>query len=110
MNRRGFLGAILAAGVAPAIVKVASLMPVRAPGMVYVPIFNVTGFDENGIAIVETYAQALARSMRETKEKVAASIYNRYDYDAFRAAIAPGLSAMYATAYQIDNINERRLA
>lgn len=30
MNRRSFLGAILAAGAAPAIVKAASLMPVRA--------------------------------------------------------------------------------
>lgn len=29
MNRRGFLGAILAAGVAPAVVRAASLMPVR---------------------------------------------------------------------------------
>lgn len=29
MNRRGFIGAILAAGLAPAIVRVASLMPVR---------------------------------------------------------------------------------
>jgi hypothetical protein len=28
MNRRGFLGAILAAGVAPAVVKAASLMPI----------------------------------------------------------------------------------
>lgn len=28
MNRRGFLGAILAAGVAPAVVKASSLMPV----------------------------------------------------------------------------------
>lgn len=29
MNRRGFLSAILAAGVAPAVVKASSLMPVR---------------------------------------------------------------------------------
>lgn len=31
MNRRGFLGAILAAAAAPAIVRAASLMPVAAP-------------------------------------------------------------------------------
>jgi len=29
MNRRGFLGAILAAGVAPAVVRYANMMPVR---------------------------------------------------------------------------------
>lgn len=31
MNRRSFLAGILAAGVAPAIVRVSSLMPVRRP-------------------------------------------------------------------------------
>jgi hypothetical protein len=31
LSRRGFLGAILAAAVAPAIVRASSLMPVRAP-------------------------------------------------------------------------------
>lgn len=39
MNRRGFLGAILAAGAAPAIVKAASLMPVftRSASGLFVP-------------------------------------------------------------------------
>lgn len=31
MNRRGFLGAILAAGAAPAVVKASSLMPIYVP-------------------------------------------------------------------------------
>ncbi len=31
MNRRGFLGAMLAAGAAPAIVKASSLMPIWTP-------------------------------------------------------------------------------
>lgn len=31
MNRRGFMGAILAAGVAPFVVKAGSLMAVRVP-------------------------------------------------------------------------------
>ena len=40
MNRRGFLGAILAAGVAPAVVKAANIMPVfvrREVGGLLVP-------------------------------------------------------------------------
>jgi hypothetical protein len=33
MNRRGFLGALLAAAAAPAIVRASSLMPVKAPAV-----------------------------------------------------------------------------
>ena len=44
MNRRGFLGSILALGCAPAIVRASSLMPVR-------PLFVTAGFETAGFAV-----------------------------------------------------------
>lgn len=55
MNRRGFLSAILAAGMAPAIVKAANLMPVRPllPGGSILGIDYAKGPDRTGIVTSE---------------------------------------------------------
>lgn len=48
MDRRRFLGAILASACAPAIVRASSLMPIRAPALPTGLILN-----ESGIAVVD---------------------------------------------------------
>lgn len=58
MNRRGFLYSILAAGVAPAIVRVESLMPVKAIQIATIPeILQISG--KHGIINTGSLPRAL---------------------------------------------------
>ena len=77
ITRRGFLGAILAAGVAPAVVKAGNLMPVRPVGGLILPgdeIFRCT----ERYAIGHVDPAYFARSMLETKERVAFEILQKH--------------------------------
>jgi hypothetical protein len=70
MNRRGFLGAMLAAAAAPAIVRASSLMPVAAPKIITDP-YGEFGIIE-GFRFIESshmmdaaaYGLGVARIMR----------------------------------------------
>lgn len=63
MNRRGFLQAILAAGVAPAIVRASSLMTVKAPIQVATLeetlAFGVASIKAEGTALCYDHAKML---------------------------------------------------
>ena len=78
MNRRGFLGSIFSAGVAPAVVRVASLMPVQvlAPARVWHPY----GVESHLLRMVE---QQIGDRMALTRELVS--------YALLRDGAAPAL-------------------
>lgn len=83
MNRRGFLGAILAAGVAPAVVGSGILMPVRArPEYKFFTYPNQSIWTSDPLsaerwgAVGDHMARELARSMQETREILSARILN----------------------------------
>lgn len=67
MNRRNFLGSIFAAGVAPAIVRVTSLMPVQ----VIAPPGIANPFDEAKAHILRLIEQQINARMELTRELVA---------------------------------------
>ena len=69
-NRRGFLGAMFAAAAAPAIVRAESLMKIYVPP-------QVIAYEGVG----QAYANALANSMHQTKERVIEQVaYDAYTY------------------------------
>lgn len=79
VNRRGFLGAIISAAVAPAIIKAGVLMPIK-------PALVMASFANWGTSIPYTvepsqrdlnrHTRALLDAMREVDEIVAANILN----------------------------------
>lgn len=78
MNRRGFLSAILAAGVAPAVVRAASLMPVRT-----LP---------SGIVTLEEAVSGFG--LAQIKEEGSILLYDN------PLALWPGIKAFYARCYE----------
>jgi len=87
MNRRGFLGSILALGMAPAVVKAGVLMPVR-------PLVVLPTLDER-MAINNRAAGALLASLRE-EARAALSLwwgeqFDRLTLDYLLAQDAPPL-------------------
>jgi len=73
-TRRGFLQAILACGVAPAVIGSGVLMPIRA--IVRPTAYEFVKYSSVG----KQYAEALARSMQRTKEMQAARVFNNHDW------------------------------
>lgn len=64
MNRRGFLGAILAAGAAPAIVHAANIMPVfmrKEVGGLLVPNYTATELVGNRLITIEEITREALR-------------------------------------------------
>lgn len=62
MNRRGFLGSILAAGMAPVIVKAEILMPVR---QIWVPSPATALVSPNNLVTAEEVARQSLKILRE---------------------------------------------
>jgi hypothetical protein len=78
MNRRGFLGAMIAAAAAPAIVRASSLMPVAAPKVWTPPQTLFTGelgyiegfrFYESHVLDAMTYGIGMAKLYRPRQRK-----------------------------------------
>ncbi len=75
MNRRGFMTAILSAGVAPAVVRAASLMPVRQldSGVVLpwgeTPLTMISTFDRYPLIDFDAVYSFMGEQMRRTIEE-----------------------------------------
>lgn len=78
LSRRGFLSGLGSALAAPAIVKVASLMPIKAP-----PLVLVGGYDD--------FDTALA--------KVRATERFAFSQSSFKAAVWPGIDKWFGNEY-----------
>ncbi len=91
MNRRGFLGAILAAGVAPAVVRAESLMKwTRAPSGLFLSGTEIEFIDWNIELHTETISfigmELLEVTLRSFTPRLVASLYKQ----------APILQTIYA--------------
>lgn len=88
MNRRGFLGLVTAAAVVPQ-----ELIRPVAPA----PVLDAA-------AAGSAYSRALAQSLLQTKEVVAANVLSRsfMSAAAFRAAVEPMLNEAFTKAYSED--------
>ncbi len=77
MNRRGFMAAILCAGVAPAVVRAASLMPVRQldNGIVLpwgdTPLTMISTFDRYPLIDFDAVYRVIGKQMLRTIEESA---------------------------------------
>jgi hypothetical protein len=94
MDRRGFLGAILATGVAPAIVRIESLMPVRVPKLLTVQWFEkVTeeGFVSAGFGLAEAKAEGSALTYAQNLPGQASALW-------------PGVKEFWGKAYEGSNV------
>ena len=63
MNRRGFLAGILAAGMAPAVVRAASLMKVVSPAGLVAPAFDYSFDDDFTFRFLRPAMEELARKI-----------------------------------------------
>lgn len=77
MNRRGFLGSIIALGAAPAIVRVSSLMTMRSIGGIATAIPALVDMNFHAVALTLTMEEFSARIIRPTVEEMARIIDNR---------------------------------
>lgn len=89
MNRRGFLGAILAAGVAPAIVRAANIMPVflrREVGGLLVPEVSGMALMQGGGNTLLTIEMVTKEALRILEKNMAfMSALNSGFYDEFKS-------------------------
>lgn len=76
MNRRGFLGSILALGAAPAIVRAESIMRLATPELLAVPGYEIIKVLDCDFSS-ETFTQIVARVFRENQAQIKANALHR---------------------------------
>ena len=77
MNRRGFLGVVLATGCAPAIVRAESLMRIVVPTVEETLLFGLPRTTPLEFFGEDTFTQIVMTTLRSRKEQIVAEIFAR---------------------------------